>query len=456
MGKAEYGAKRKKDWNTPQIILQVSLQSGFAKGSSVTARETTPYDWLKQVPSSLLKWDRVPLTGNGPQFPWDAFSNHLAKLLDVDILQIKPTQIEWRGGDTVMSDIPNSCSLAFAASGIAGSLIWAVSEADLNAFINIVVKNKAPPFSLENSLRNSFLQFFGIEALEALRHSGFDTKVTFQQVAEIPQIDEEALCIDIEINLNHHCYSSRLIVPPTFRQSWIDHYADNATPYQQRQLSSAIDVTTHFEIGKTTIQQAEWLEVATGDFLLLDSCSYNPETGKGRALLTALGRPLFRCKLKGHVIKILEIPQLYEAKTSMEEQPDDQNEEEILEEELFDDDALPPLKEEFFDDDENAPSKKSSQEEEDGEELPVASPPLETSPNDEIVPIEEIPLTLAVEVGRLQLSLQKLMELEPGNLIELNVAPSDGVDLIAEGKRVARGELLKVGDVLGVRILEKG
>jgi len=47
-------------------------------------------------------------------------------------------------------------------------------------------------------------------------------------------------------------------------------------------------------------------------------------------------------------------------------------------------------------------------------------------------------------------------ELSPGNVIELGVQPEQGVSLVIDGKVVGRGELLQVGDILGVKILETG
>lgn len=68
---------------------------------------------------------------------------------------------------------------------------------------------------------------------------------------------------------------------------------------------------------------------------------------------------------------------------------------------------------------------------------------------------QEIPLTISVEIGVFQMSIKKLLELAPGNLIELGLHPENGVDLVYNGKCIARGELLRIGDRLGVRIIEK-
>ncbi len=75
---------------------------------------------------------------------------------------------------------------------------------------------------------------------------------------------------------------------------------------------------------------------------------------------------------------------------------------------------------------------------------------------EKLVSAEEIPLTLTVELARVTLPLDKLLKLSPGNLIELSTKPEQGVSLTVHGKRVAKGELVKLGEVIGVKILEIG
>lgn len=52
------------------------------------------------------------------------------------------------------------------------------------------------------------------------------------------------------------------------------------------------------------------------------------------------------------------------------------------------------------------------------------------------------------------MSVERLLEMQPGNLIELGNSIEGGVSLVVNGRRVGRGELLQVGDHLGVRLLE--
>lgn len=70
--------------------------------------------------------------------------------------------------------------------------------------------------------------------------------------------------------------------------------------------------------------------------------------------------------------------------------------------------------------------------------------------------VGELPLTVAVEIGRFQMTIGELMRLQPGNLLELTVHPQDEIDLVVNGKRIGRGELLRIGQLLGVRVTELG
>lgn len=80
--------------------------------------------------------------------------------------------------------------------------------------------------------------------------------------------------------------------------------------------------------------------------------------------------------------------------------------------------------------------------------------PVSPQPTDTLSPLESLPLEVSVEVSRLEMNFKSLSELRPGNLLELVTRPENGVHLVVNGKKLARGELIRVGQLLGVRILE--
>jgi flagellar motor switch protein FliN/FliY len=64
----------------------------------------------------------------------------------------------------------------------------------------------------------------------------------------------------------------------------------------------------------------------------------------------------------------------------------------------------------------------------------------------------DVPITLTVELGRVNLALTRLADLKPGDVIELGRHGREPVELTSNGKLVATGELILIDTELGVRI----
>ena len=63
---------------------------------------------------------------------------------------------------------------------------------------------------------------------------------------------------------------------------------------------------------------------------------------------------------------------------------------------------------------------------------------------------------VTVELAKIRMTLNELMHLSPGNMLELPIHPDQGVSLTINGKKVASGELVHLGEMLGVRVLTIG
>ncbi|WP_435017893.1 FliM/FliN family flagellar motor switch protein [Tundrisphaera sp. TA3] len=77
--------------------------------------------------------------------------------------------------------------------------------------------------------------------------------------------------------------------------------------------------------------------------------------------------------------------------------------------------------------------------------------PAESAPADAARP--DIPVTLAVELGRVNIPLRRLADLKPGDVLELGRHAREPVELTSNGRLVARGELVQIDAELGVRVL---
>jgi flagellar motor switch protein FliN/FliY len=66
----------------------------------------------------------------------------------------------------------------------------------------------------------------------------------------------------------------------------------------------------------------------------------------------------------------------------------------------------------------------------------------------------DVPLDLSVELGRTRMTIQDLLGLGPGSVIELDKIAGEALDILVNDRLVARGEAVVVNDKFGVRITD--
>ena len=68
--------------------------------------------------------------------------------------------------------------------------------------------------------------------------------------------------------------------------------------------------------------------------------------------------------------------------------------------------------------------------------------------------IMDVPLEVTVELGRTSKSIQEILDFAPGTIIELNKIAGEPIDVLVNGKYVAKGEVVVIEERFGVRITE--
>ena len=68
--------------------------------------------------------------------------------------------------------------------------------------------------------------------------------------------------------------------------------------------------------------------------------------------------------------------------------------------------------------------------------------------------ILDVAVTLALEVGRARMSVRELLQLAPGAVVELDRLATEPLDVLVNGVRVARGEVVVVNEKFGIRLTE--
>lgn len=66
----------------------------------------------------------------------------------------------------------------------------------------------------------------------------------------------------------------------------------------------------------------------------------------------------------------------------------------------------------------------------------------------------DLQVPISIELGRTKLTAREILELEAHGLIQLPRSTGEGVDILAENSRLARGEIVMIEDRTGIRVNE--
>ncbi len=415
-----------------------------------------PLRWLRQIPEDLFRLDEKPLMGSPPPFSWDEFSNLIAQHFELQEFVIQPSEWQWRSKEELLSGLGTGVrGIALDVVPLSGSLWWAMPEEQIAVLVGLLLTKDSSHSagSIEADFLSTFYRFLAVETVHAFEqiNPSKELSVALSDKETLP--DTASLCMDLSIKIGETLLYGRIFLSPEFRRSWAQ-YHKNTSGVSDSPMLDSLETTVHLEVGHLALSTNELKKIVPGDFVVLNDCSLSAGEGKERVMLTIAGTPFFRARIKHGSLKILEHPLYYEVNTTMDNSSNENkenNQDEITDFDLdnFDSGILNAGEAE-------TPSVNDSEQdvgngEGEGEES------LNTEVNEENnrpKTLEDIPLPVVVEIGRIQMSIRQLLELQPGNMLDINIHPESGIDLVVHGKKIAHGELLQIGDSLGVRILE--
>lgn len=403
-----------------------------------------PKEWIRTIEDGLTETNQIPLWGSPPPFDFEGCAQALQESFGLDSLKITPLAAAWKGpGQGLVGFGDDPILTPIDIPTLEGRALWVMAKDDANWF------TKASLTHGEDDKRS-----FSSPALVAgfYRYALLDVLATFRYAEAFGDLspvigpddalpDSECMCLDIQIEVNGHPLMGRLLCPTVFFHSFKQHFSQRSPDLSSKSFSS-IPLDLGLVVGSTQLNFNQWKGVGVGDFVVLDRCLYDVEAKKGSLEVTLGKTPIFHARLKEGTLKILDYSFYYEEDNAMDERdPEDELDEGLPEDEGMLDD---------FPEDEPMPG-----DEDDAQEHLWEADKSE-APLDQMLAASEVPIELTVEVGRLEMSLERLLELKPGNTLELKAKPEDVVHLSANGKRVGTAELVKIGDLLGIKILKLG
>ncbi|MCH2132153.1 MAG: flagellar motor switch protein FliN [Phycisphaerales bacterium] len=81
-------------------------------------------------------------------------------------------------------------------------------------------------------------------------------------------------------------------------------------------------------------------------------------------------------------------------------------------------------------------------------------PVISAAPGSDLSMLADVHLAMTVELGRTRMLVDDVLQLQSGAVVELDKAAGDPVDILVNGRPVARGEVLVLDDTFCIRISE--
>ncbi|HEU63996.1 MAG TPA: YscQ/HrcQ family type III secretion apparatus protein [Chlamydiae bacterium] len=383
------------------------------------------YSWLRKINKTLLTLDELPLLRTYAPFNFDEFSNHLTKKFSLKSVKIEPSEMKWLKADELKQGFSDNVNyLSFVFSNLDGNVYLLMDLEDISKITNEFISQSSQIKLTTTLLEESYFRYISLETLNILSEMNLFQDLSAKMVEITEPLKEDSLCLDIKININDISIYARIAITPKFRKAWENHFISNP-PLKAEEISKELQLTMSAEIGSVNLNYETLKKIQIGDFVILDKINYDAKTNKGQVTLKLGDTELFLAKVKQNKLKIIDFVQ-YSEETSMEKKPNEK-----------------PIE---------------SKEKPVAEKKPEAEEKVEVEEKTELQTsqIENMPITIIVEAARFKITLDKLMSMQPGNLLDLAVHPEKAVNLVVNGQQIAKGELVNLGDTLGVRILEMG
>ncbi len=80
--------------------------------------------------------------------------------------------------------------------------------------------------------------------------------------------------------------------------------------------------------------------------------------------------------------------------------------------------------------------------------------PITVAEKKKLDTILDIPVTISMEVGRSDISIRNLLQLNQGSVVELDRVAGEPLDVLVNGTLIAHGEVVVINDKFGIRLTD--
>ena len=392
--------------------------------------------WMKKISPSIFETLGLSDQGTLPQFPMEEFILSLKESLQLENLSIQLGKMDCIGAESYYSGLgTKTIVIPLSLSPLSGEMYFVMGIDDIKTLISWMqtADTDQGSIALDNqAIVKGLYTYLITQAIDSI----MQLKIYKDLSIKITSGNNESLqcfAIDLTISSNIDHLAARMLLPLPLYRSIHSHFTFISPTLEN--LEGIIDLAIPLSIrtGSVTLSAIELEQVVEGDFLIVRNSFYHLAEGKGSFQMLIGSNPLFQVKKQKDGIKVLDYLYFYN-----EENMDDIDDDDYLDDDLSDD---------FYSEDLD----------EDLDEKVISTAEEKVAPfaQEAIVPektnLSNVSITVNLEVARFTLSLAELKKLGPGVKLPVMINPRY-VNLIVSGKSIGTGEVIEIGDTIGVKV----
>ena len=288
---------------------------------------------------------------------------------------------------------------AVTISPFESPLFWVMTEENKyklsESFLQLDGKSK----NFQNQIiLEGFYQYILLEALHCIQKLDPIEQMTLQ-ITNAVNSDEYGIVQNIAITIKDTTVFGSFIITDSFRNNWVQHFAAFPKQYLSKKITKELLLPVRLKIGSVALTPKQLSSISVGDVIIPD---HMMEANK--AIFSISKNSYFNVTISKNAIHIQDFANTIEDFM-------DEEKSKTLSEHLETDEALAQT-------------------------------------------IYDMPLQVHVELAKISLSLDEIMNLSPGNVLEIPELSEKKISLTVQGKKIAVAELIVIGENLGLKILE--
>lgn len=421
---------------------------------------------------ALIRDLELPVHPRSFAFDFKPIAKRLCDLFQIDAIDIKTQpakKVSSEEANALFSDATLYERISVPAC--TGHVFWITPKTSLKHFTLLALaKEEKEDELVSNDLLEGFKRFIAAELIFQVNQEKsplFQSALIEQK--ELPSTG--GYLYELLVNCGEKQLNCSLFLTDAFAKSFSQNVKSQAPLKIPKNIKQSVKTTVGLDIGHFSMNVEAFSKLKKGDFVVLDRCTLDPETKHGNLTLKLKEKSLFRAKLKEGNLKILDYPlDLAGDINAMDDippPPENPNNPPVHPNR----NPVDPMHSDAQAPEESTPNLFETPEQKVDENIEqpwvdtdAANPPT-PNPADEVhvekpsaqktqLSSRDIPLNVHIEVGRLQMPLERLLNLAPGQVLELGLHLDEGVSCMVGDKKVASGELVKLGETIGVRLID--